>query len=193
MKEEVTRVVEMKSGQSSSVVQRWTNGMDKGMTKDEYSKFIIDVADELISMAKSQANQVNPHENPDVKIEIDRRLHYLTVPGDNLVDVRIGGPLDKSKAKVDPLYGIEGFGMDYNAEGISKKVVGFIHYDIEDIISDIDKTNNLEDVKKQYAKLASRFVKLKQLLEELNNQVKLAPKPSDEPMKESRRRTLRKR
>ena len=163
------------------------------MTKDEYSEFIIDVADELIIMAESQANQVNPHENPDVKIEIDRRLHYLSVPGDNLVDVRIGGPLDKSKAKVDPLYGIEGFGMDYNAESISKKVVDFIHYDIEDIISDIDKTNNLEDVKKQYAKLASSFVELKQLLKELNNQVKLAPKPSDEPMKESRRRTLRKR
>ena len=180
IKEEVARVMEGEGEQASTIDQRWKDGSSEGMTKDEYSKFIIDVADELISMAKSQAKTS----------EINKNVNYFLSSGRGSGDSGVD-------AEVDPLYGVEGFAMDYDAESISDEVLELIHNSIQHLLMNIDETKDPVQVRNLYARLATRFMKLKELLVKLNDQVKLVPGTLDvtaeEPMYESRRRTLRKR
>ena len=180
IKEEVARMMEGEGEQASTIDQRWKDGSSEGMTKDEYSEFIIDVADELISMAKSQAKTS----------EINKNVNYFLSSGRGSGDSGVD-------AEVDPLYGVEGFAMDYDAESISDEVLELIHNSIQHLLMNIDETKDPVQVRNLYARLATRFMKLKELLVKLNDQVKLVPGTLDvtaeEPMYESRRKVVRKR
>ena len=180
IKEEVARMMEGEGEQASTIDQRWAKGSSEGMTKDEYSEFIIDVADELISMAESQAKTS----------EINKKVNYFLSSGRGSGDSGVD-------TEVDPLYGVEGFAMDYDAESISDEVLELIHNSIQHLLMNIDETKDPVQVRNLYARLATRFMKLKQLLVKLNDQVELVPGTLDvtaeEPMFESRRKVVRKR